>query len=64
MQFFATFALLIVAVSALPAANPIEEGSIFKRTCGTLSGTALTVCQEACLAACVCLLIFRFRKLD
>ncbi|RDW56895.1 hypothetical protein BP5796_12962 [Coleophoma crateriformis] len=58
MQFFSTitFTALFVATLALaapaPAPFPLESGAIYKRTCGTLTGTALTVCQEACKAVC------------
>ncbi|TVY52558.1 hypothetical protein LSUE1_G009796 [Lachnellula suecica] len=54
MQFFKVFSILIVAVSAVPTLNntAIEEATIEKRTCGSLSGTALKVCQDACVATC------------
>lgn len=53
MKFFATLIVLVAAVAAAPA--PVAEGATFieKRTCGTLSGTALDICQTACKGACV-----------
>ncbi|PVH82733.1 hypothetical protein DL98DRAFT_586325 [Cadophora sp. DSE1049] len=52
MKFFATLVILVAAVAAIPA--PVAEGENFieKRTCGTLSGTALEICQTACKGAC------------
>lgn len=50
MQFhiFTTITLLIATASAIPTTTPVVESTIEKRTCGSLSGTALQVCQEAC----------------
>lgn len=55
MQFhvLTTITLFIAATSAIPTTTPAVESTIEKRTCGTLTGTPLKVCQEACEAACV-----------
>ncbi len=54
MKFTTTFGplfILLVTVSAIPVA-PIEK-MITKRTCGTLKGEELQICQDACVALCV-----------
>ncbi|KAF8857921.1 hypothetical protein BDZ45DRAFT_743928 [Acephala macrosclerotiorum] len=49
----ATLTLLVAASSAIPTTElALAAGSIEKRTCGTLTGTPLTVCQTACKALC------------
>jgi hypothetical protein len=52
MKYFTTFAFLLVAIPA-SIASVVEEKTIEKRTCGTLTGTALQICQDACEVACV-----------
>ncbi|KAF7586442.1 hypothetical protein BBP40_008905 [Aspergillus hancockii] len=45
--FVAPFLLALVA--AIPT---MEPGSLAKRTCGTLTGEKLKICQDACKAVC------------
>ena len=45
---FSTIAIVFAATFA--AANPTNM--VAKRTCGTLTGTPLQLCQEACKATC------------
>ncbi|KNG46354.1 hypothetical protein DDE82_001078 [Stemphylium lycopersici] len=47
---FSTIVLVLSAAFAVSAA-PAPD-AIVKRTCGTLTGTALKVCQDACKATC------------
>lgn len=48
---FSTIALLFCAAFTVSAAPGAEM--LAKRSCGTLTGTALQVCQDACKATCV-----------
>ncbi|CZR62224.1 uncharacterized protein PAC_12121 [Phialocephala subalpina] len=49
----ATLTLLVAASSAVPTTELAPAaGAIEKRTCGTLTGTALSICQTACKAVC------------
>lgn len=57
---FSIIALILSAalvVSAAPApvtnAENLAPNVLSKRTCGTLTGTALKVCQDACKVTCV-----------
>ncbi|KAG4435100.1 hypothetical protein IFR05_009409 [Cadophora sp. M221] len=52
MRFFANLIVLVAAVAAIPAPAAEGEFIIAKRTCGTLKGTALEICQNACKGAC------------
>ncbi|KAF1358309.1 hypothetical protein EJ07DRAFT_156914 [Lizonia empirigonia] len=56
---FSIIALILsaaLAVSAAPApvtnAESLAPNVLSKRTCGTLTGTKLKVCQEVCKVAC------------
>lgn len=51
MQFKLFVAPLLVALAM--AASSFEDGHLAKRTCGTLTGEKLKICQEACKAICV-----------
>jgi hypothetical protein len=51
MKFIAALALLFVAVSAQPVAP--NGNVIVKRTCGTLSGEELKICQDASIDICI-----------
>lgn len=51
MQFKLFVAPLLVALAM--AAPSFEDGHLAKRTCGTLTGEKLKICQEACKAICV-----------
>ncbi|KOC11154.1 hypothetical protein AFLA70_191g002421 [Aspergillus flavus AF70] len=50
MQFKLFVAPLLVALAM--AAPSFEDGHLAKRTCGTLTGEKLKICQEACKAIC------------
>ncbi|KAH9221274.1 hypothetical protein DL95DRAFT_455591 [Leptodontidium sp. 2 PMI_412] len=52
MKFLATLIVLVAVVAAIPALTAEGELLIEKRTCGTLSATALEICQNACKGAC------------
>jgi hypothetical protein len=50
----AKYAEMAANVAAgLTNTTSIDERSLDKRTCGSLSGTLLTICQQACIATCV-----------
>lgn len=53
MQYKLLIAPLLVVMAV--AAPTLEEvnGHLVKRTCGTLTGEKLKVCQDVCKAACV-----------
>lgn len=52
MQFSQIFAVIAIAGSAVAVPNHNVE--LAKRACWELSGEALTICQDACKAVCVC----------
>lgn len=52
MQFYQVLAILSIAAGSTLAA-PQLNNELSKRTCWELTGTALSVCQEACTVACV-----------
>lgn len=52
MQFSQILAILSIAASPALATPPFIA-ELSKRTCWELTGTALSICQEACSLACV-----------
>ena len=53
MQFSIIAIVLSAAfAAAAPAPAAAASAELSKRTCGTLSGTALKVCQDACKVTC------------
>jgi hypothetical protein len=55
-QVFTTIAIVLSSVAstnAAPGITAIANAELHKRTCGTLTGNALVLCQNACTAVCV-----------
>lgn len=53
MQFSITIISMLSAVAVALPGPTVEATSIMRRTCGTLTGDALSACQTACKALCV-----------
>ncbi|KAJ2971558.1 hypothetical protein NQ176_g7631 [Zarea fungicola] len=52
MQFSITIISMLSAVAVALPGPTVEATSIMRRTCGTLTGDALSACQTACKALC------------